>query len=151
MGIFNVKGAIGDEVAVSWNQLFYATSINDALLIFTSPLDNGYVLENADGAVLSLGSETNVKFTYGDFRLFLQYAYIDSKLNYLPGNPQKPLTAKHNAGGVLMYENNKWRIGFETYYTGRQELSDGKKTNPLCPYGIHASETLQVGKPIYQL
>jgi len=27
-----------------------------------------------------------------------------------------------------MYESEKWRIGYETYYTGEQFLSDGTKT-----------------------
>jgi len=143
----NIKGAIGDQVAVSWNQLFYATTINDALLLFTSLLDDGFVFENAKGAVTSLGSETNVKFTYGDFRLFLQYAYIDSKLNYLPDNPQKPLTPKHNAGGVLMYENDKWRIGFETYYTGKQVLSNQTKTDPYVLMGFMLQKHFKWGSP----
>ena len=62
--------------------------------------------------------------------------FIDTKLNYLSGNPQKPLTAKHNAGSVLMYESDKWRIGYETYYTGKQFLSNGTETTDFVTMGL---------------
>ena len=92
--------------------------------------------ENATGEILSKGSETNIKFTFRDFRWFLNYALIDARLNYLPGNPQKPLTAKHNAGSILMYESEKWRIGYETYYTGKQLLSNGAETTDFVTMGL---------------
>ena len=45
--------------------------------------------------ILSKGAETNIKFTYKDFRWFLNYALIDTKLNYLAGNPQKTIDSKN--------------------------------------------------------
>ena len=96
----NYKTRLSDEIGFSVNQLFYATAINDGLLLNST--DNGlFQFENAPDEIFSKGAETNIKFTYKDFRWFLNYAFIDTKLNYLPGNPQKPLTAKHNAGSVL--------------------------------------------------
>ena len=109
----NYQTRLSDEIGFSINQLFYVTAINDGLLLNST--DNGlFQFENATDEIFSKGAETNIKFTYKDFRWFLNYALIDTKLNYLPGNPQKPLTAKHNAGSVLMYESEKWRIGYET-------------------------------------
>ena len=117
------------------NQLFYVTAINDALLLNST--DNGlFQFENASDEILSKGAETNIKFTYKDFRWFLNYAFIDTRLNYLPNNPQKPLTAKHNAGSVLMYESEKWRVGYETYYTGKQFLSNGTENYRFCYNGV---------------
>ena len=143
---FNYKGRISDAIRFSINQLFYVTSIDNALLL--NELSNGtYLFENADGAVLSRGAETNIKFTYDDFRWFLNYAYINTTLNYLPNNPQKTLTPKHQAGSVLMYENDKWRIGYETYYTGSQRLSSGVETQDFFTMGLLIQKHLKWGSP----
>ncbi|MCM5663709.1 TonB-dependent receptor [Galbibacter mesophilus] len=132
---FNYQTRLFDNIGFSINQLFYATSIKDALLLNNTNNDF-YEYENAPDIIFSKGAETNIKFTYKDFRWFLNYAFIDAKLHYLPGNPQKPLTAKHNAGSVLMYETDKWRIGYETFYTGRQFLSNGTKTTDYVLMGL---------------
>jgi len=142
----NYKGTITDKITFSVNQLFYLTSIDNALLLNSLPNGN-FQFMNADGNVLSKGSETNIKFTYKDFRWFLNYAFINATLNYLPNNPQKPLTAKHNAGSVLMYENEKWRIGYEAYYTGKQHLSDGTSTDDFVIMGLLIQKHFDWGSP----
>lgn len=132
---FNYQTRLTDEVGFSVNQLFYLTAIRNGLLLNSVDGDL-FQFENASGEILSKGAETNIKFTYKDFRWFLNYAFIDTRLNYLPGNPQKPLTAKHNAGSVLMYESEKWRIGYETFYTGKQLLSNGFETTDFFTMGL---------------
>ena len=102
----NYQTRLFDVVGFSVNQLFYVSAINNGLLL-NSTDDGFFMFENATDKIISKGAETNIKFTYKDFRWFLNYALIDTKLNYLAGNPQKPLTAKHNAGSVLMYESDK--------------------------------------------
>jgi len=124
-----------NTIGFSINQLFYATVIDNGLLL--NPANNGlFEFENAPDQIVSKGAETNIKFTYKDFRWFLNYALIDTQLNYLPGNPQRPLTARHNAGSVWMYEGEKWRLGFETYYTGKQLLSNGTETTDYVSMGL---------------
>ena len=132
---FNYQRKLTDELSFSINQLFYKTYIKNGLLL-NSTTDGFFKFENANGNILSKGAETNIKFTYKDFRWFLNYALIDAKLEYLPGNPQKPLTAKHNAGSVFMYESEKWSFGYETYYTGKQFLSNGKETPDFITMGL---------------
>ena len=140
----NYQTRLSDEIGFSINQLFYVTAINDGLLLNST--DNGlFQFENAPDEIFSKGAETNIKFTYKDFRWFLNYALIDTKLNYLPGNPQKPLTAKHNAGSVLMYESEKWRIGYETYYTGKQFLSNGTETTDFVTMGLLVMRNFKLG------
>ena len=133
---FNYKTKIFNEsVGFSINQLFYVTAIDNGLLLNTNTA--GLLqFENADGNIISRGAETNIKFSYGDFKWFVNYALIDAQLSYLPGSPQKPLTAKHNGGSVIMYETSKWRLGFETYYTGTQFLSDGTETRDFVTMGF---------------
>lgn len=140
----NYQTRLSDEIGFSINQLFYVTAINDGLLLNST--DNGlFQFENAPDEIFSKGAETNIKFTYKDFRWFLNYALIDTKLNYLPGNPQKPLTAKHNAGSVLMYEAEKWRIGYETFYTGKQFLSNGTETTDFVTMGLLVMRNFKLG------
>jgi iron complex outermembrane receptor protein len=140
----NYQTRLSDEIGFSINQLFYVTAINDGLLL--NSIDNGlFQFENAPDEIFSKGAETNIKFTYKDFRWFLNYALIDTKLNYLPGNPQKPLTAKHNAGSVLMYESDKWRIGYETFYTGKQFLSNGTETTDFVTMGLLVMRNFKLG------
>ncbi|WP_298475513.1 TonB-dependent receptor [uncultured Maribacter sp.] len=141
---FNYQTRLTKEIGFSINQIFYVTAINKGLLLNST--DNGFFqFENAPDEILSKGAETNIKFTYKDFRWFLNYALIDTKLNYLPGNPQKPLTAKHNAGSVLMYESEKWRIGYETYYTGKQLLSNGTETTDFVTMGLLLMRNFKLG------
>ncbi|SEQ99900.1 iron complex outermembrane recepter protein [Hyunsoonleella jejuensis] len=140
----NYQTRLSDEIGFSINQLFYVTAINDGLLLNST--NNGlFQFENAPDEIFSKGAETNIKFTYKDFRWFLNYALIDTKLNYLPGNPQKPLTAKHNAGSVLMYESEKWRIGYETFYTGKQFLSNGIETTDFVTMGLLVMRNFKLG------
>ncbi|WP_299896449.1 TonB-dependent receptor [uncultured Aquimarina sp.] len=132
---FNYETYLTDEINFSVNQLFYITAIQKGLLL-TNTGTGFFQYENADDNIVSRGAETNIKFSYRDFRWFLNYAFIDTRLNYLDGNPQKPLTARHNAGSVIMYENEKWRLGFESYYIGRQLLSDGTETTDFIKMGL---------------
>ncbi len=141
---FNYKVPLFDEVVFSINQLFYVTAIKNGLLLKSTP-DNFFAFENAPATILSKGAETNIKFSYKDFRWFLNYALIDTRLNYLPGKPQKPLTAKHNAGSVIMYEGDVWRFGFENYYTGKQILPNGSKTQDYVLMGFLAMRNFEWG------
>jgi len=141
---FNYQTRLFENIGFSINQLFYVTAINNGLLLNST--DSGmFVFENATDEILSKGAETNIKFTYKDFRWFLNYALIDTKLNYLAGKPQKPLTAKHNAGSVLMYESEKWRIGYETFYTGKQFLSNGTETTDFVTMGLLLMRNFKFG------
>jgi len=142
----NYRTALSDEVFMSINQLFYGTSISNALLLESTGTDQ-FEFSNAPKAIQSIGSETNIKLSYKDFRWFINYALIDTRLNYLPNNPQKPLTPKHNAGTVLMYESENWRIGYEVYYTGKQFLSTGEQTADFVTMGLLAQRHFKWGSP----
>lgn len=140
----NYQTLLFDSISFSINQLFYVSAIQNGLLLNST--DNVFFeYKNASGDILSKGSETNIKFTYKDFRWFLNYALIDTRLNYLTGSPQKPLTAMHNAGTVLMYESEKWRIGLESFYTGKQVLSTGVETSDFVTMGLMAMRNFKWG------
>jgi iron complex outermembrane receptor protein len=117
----NYKTAFGDKMTFSINQLFFLTQLNNALVLREDDNSNLAYFESADGNILSSGIETNIKLTYSDFKLYMNYTFINTELNYDNINNQKPLTPKHNLGFALMYEiEEKWSTGYELYYTGTQ-------------------------------
>lgn len=133
----NYKTALGDEWTFSLNQLFYYTRLTKPVLLQENVGAGTFFFENASGPVRTQGMETNMKLTYKDFKFFLNYALIDTELQYTSDNIQKPLTAKHNIGAVLVYEQHgKWRIGLESYYTGRQFRNDLSKTKDFWILGF---------------
>ena len=83
----NYKTRLSDEIGFSVNQLFYATAINDGLLLNST--DMGYFsLKMHQMKFLVKEQKPILNLLTKDFRWFLNYAFIDTKLNYLPGNPQ---------------------------------------------------------------
>ena len=134
----NYKGLLSKEWTLSINQLFFYTRLNDALVLRENNTGQ-FFYENANGQVESKGIETNIQLGYKDFKLFTNYALIDTRLKYDNLNKQKPLTPKHNIGAVLMYEEEgKWRIGYEAYYTGRQYRNNDSPTKSYWIMGLMA-------------
>ena len=117
----NYKTVFFDKMTFSINQLFFLTQLKNALVLRENNTMDGFFYESADGNILSSGFETNVKLTYADFKLYINYAFIRTELQYDNINNQKPLTPKHNAGLVLFYEvEEEWSAGYELYFTGSQ-------------------------------
>jgi len=119
----NFRSEIG-SMGISINHLFFYTYLDNPLTLVSS--DNStFTLINRIGFMDSKGTETNVKLEYDDFKLFLGYTYTDTKVHDNGSAIQNPLTARHRLNNVLMYElEDKWKIGLEAYYFGKQRLSD---------------------------
>ncbi len=117
----NYKSVVFNDFTFAINQLFFYTQINNSLVLRENISEAGYYFENADGPVNSSGIETNVKLGYNNFSLYINYAFLNTRLNYDNINDQKPLTPRHNAGFVLYYEiEDNWSAGYELYFTGNQ-------------------------------
>ncbi|MDR0845859.1 MAG: TonB-dependent receptor [Tannerella sp.] len=121
----NFKTHIGDEIALSVNQLFFYTYLNKPLMLI--PLSGKeYQFQNISGHLDTKGAETNVKIKYDDFALFIGYTYTDANVKEISGSYRNPLTSKHHLNNILMYEvEDKWKIGLEAYYYSTQKLNDG--------------------------
>ncbi len=118
----NYRTQLG-EVSLSINHLFFYTYLDDPLVLVSS-LGEYHVVTSA-GYTDSKGTETNVKLEYGDFKLYLGYTYTDTRLHNGMETNQNPLTPKHRLNNVLMYEvEERWKVGLEAYYFGRQRLND---------------------------
>lgn len=135
----NYRTVLFEKISFSFNQLFFYTRLNNPLVLGSDTLPNGNCeFTNADGYMDTKGFETNVKFGYEDFTFYCGYTYIDAWQHY--GNERiNPLTAKDRLYFTLMYEEeNKWRIGYELFYTGQQYLNDGSKKRDYWVMGISA-------------
>ncbi len=134
---FNYKTSVaGGAIGVNINQLFFYTYLNDPLFLELLPSDD-YQFVNANGNINSKGAETNLKFDYGDFKLFIGYTYTDARINHAGTSTQNPLTAKHRLNNVLMYEvEESWKIGLEAYYFSPQSLNDGTTGKEYWIWGL---------------
>ena len=139
---FNYKTNIGEKITLSINQLFFFTQLNSPLVLNRENLTRNILsFENADGILITRGFETNFKVAYDDLKLFAYYSLIDTKRNYYNLNTPIPLTARHRAGAILMWEKeDNFRIGYEAYYTGYQQLMAGTKTRHYVTMGLMAEK-----------
>ena len=135
----NYKTRIG-AVGVSFNHLFFYTRLNNPLVLMGSP--SGYSsFENSTGYLDTKGMETNLRLTYGDFKLFLGYTYTDANTHFANTKAWLPLTAKHRLNNVLMYEiEGKLKIGLEAYHFSQQKLNDGTTGQPYWIVGLMAEK-----------
>lgn len=107
------------------NQLFFYTRIDNPILLTALP--NGslqYLQPRAD--LNTKGTETNVKLTYDNFKLFVGYTFADVTQHTGSITSRYPLVSKHRLNNVLMYEiEDKLKLGLEAYYFSPQKLNDG--------------------------
>jgi iron complex outermembrane receptor protein len=131
----NYRTKIG-EVGVALNQLFFYTRLNRPLVLTTAANGN-YQFVNANGSIDTKGMETNLRFTYSDFKLFVGYTYADVNTHFNSMKSWFPLTARHRLNNVLMYEKDeKLKIGLEAYYFSPQKLSDGAIGKSYWIFGL---------------
>jgi iron complex outermembrane receptor protein len=110
------------------------------LVIFTTA-NNEYEFRNANGFIDTKGIETNLRFIYHDFKLFIGYTYADVNRHFDHTKSWFPLTAKHRLNNVLMYElEGKLKIGLEAYYFSPQRLSDGTTGKSYWLNGLMAEK-----------
>lgn len=134
----NYRTQVVEGLQLTLNQLFFYTRIQQPVVL-SAQTTNQFAYRNANGHLDTRGFETNVTLKFSDFRLYSFYTFTDTKRHYENLNRPLPLTAKHRGGFVAMYEvEAKWRVGYEAYYTGRQELDMGTPTRPYWTMGVMA-------------
>lgn len=137
----NFKSNISDNLAFSFNHMFFYTWINNPLILETNAV-NMHKFVNAGKPVQSAGFETNARFVFkGNFKLFLGYTFTDIRATYLTGNQFLPLVPKHKLNSALIYEKEGViKLGLEGYFTGRQYLSNGTETPSFSEFGFMAEK-----------
>ncbi len=119
----NYRTQLGDATTLAINQLFFYTQLN-RLTVLTNQSD-GYNFRTATGHLSTRGSETNVRFVYHDLHTFLGYSFIDTQRQYDNLTGVIPLTARHRLYFTTLYETDKVKTGFEAFYSGPQQRTNG--------------------------
>ena len=118
----------------------FGSSIDRA--VRSSPVSTELVrLINQDGASRTRGVEALFRWRQTPWTVSANYMYLQAdepKLNGL-GSTAVPLTPKHSAGVVAMWERHgSGRVGLELYYTGKQSLENN-------PYRMQSDPYLHIG------
>lgn len=137
----NFRTAISDNLAFTFNHMFFYTWIDNPLVLQNNAAGN-YRFKNAARPVQSAGFETNAKFVFKDaFKLFLGYTFTHAKASYITTNSALPLVPKSKLNTALIYEKEgAIKLGLEGYFTGKQYLSDGTRTPAYSEFGFMAEK-----------
>lgn len=137
---FNYKTLLSDNISFSINQMFFYTLLNEPLILSDTILSNGnYDFKNANGFIDSKGFETNLKLSCNEISLYCGYTFIDAIRNFNQTKTINQLTAKSRIYLTVTYETeDKLRIGYELFYIGQQQLSNGQTRTDYWVMGISA-------------
>jgi len=119
------------------NLTLFASDISDAIQLQTIDGENRVRLANARGTTRTRGAEALLRYRWRELTITGSYLYVDASEPNLegPGRREVPLTPRHTAGMVAMWEKHgKGRIGLEAYYTGRQDLEHNPYRSEGRPY-----------------
>ena len=137
----NYRGAFGEKLTYSLNQMFFYTEIEDPLVLSSGPA-GFYTFTNAGRPVRSAGFETNLRASYDFVKLFAGYTYTNAKAQYLTGDQTLPLTPRSKINSALLFEREaNFKAGVEAYYTSSQFLTDGFRTRPYWVLGVFGEKT----------
>lgn len=115
---------------------FFGSDIDDAVQLQTVSVDQ-VQLRNQLGATRTRGIEALLRWRQGPYVMTASYLYLDAEEPAVSalGNRMVPLTPRHSAGLVAMWEqHDRGRVGLELYYTGEQSLADNPYRNESEPY-----------------
>lgn len=123
----NYSTIIGNTVALSINQAFYYTVIDNPLVLASLP-QNRFSYVNTNGNVISKGFETSLKLNYEHYRLYAGYTFIEATTKDDYSQRTIELVPKHKLNLIASYEDHgNFRTAIEFYYFGKQYLSDGSQ------------------------
>lgn len=116
------------------NQTFFYNQINKPISLYyqygiigTNPLFSQYY--NEAKPLQTVGFETYVAARYDELELYFGYVYTNAKRKYNTVNENLPLIARNKLATIIAYEfSDKFRVGIESSYTGKQYLDNGTKT-----------------------
>ena len=96
-----------------------------------------FTLRNLDAPTTNKGVELLGMWRRAPFSATASYAYVDARYRPDTTTLSVPLTPKHSAGLVGMWEREEaGRVGFEWYYTGEQRLEANPFRTRSEPYMI---------------
>jgi len=140
---FNFKMPLFDELFLSFSQAFFVTNITNPIIANSDSLQHQFIFyENAKGAILSKGMNTNISLSLDELILYIDYTYLDAQKTY-DNNNQLELTPQNRLTTTLAYEDEEegWKAGLEAFYVGNQFLENGSKTPDYWLLGASVQKT----------
>jgi outer membrane receptor for ferrienterochelin and colicins len=117
--------------SIETSLVLFASDIKDAVRLEPLPPSEATAsirvrLTNAQGTTRMRGAEFLLRYRWEDFTITGSYVHVgSSEPDDTGGRMSVPLTPKHTAGVVTMWERHDvGRLGLEVYYTGRQSLEN---------------------------
>lgn len=134
--------ALGSELSLDLNVLFFYTKVNDPLtLVEESP--EIYAYRQKIPYIDTRGTEINAVWNWDYLKLFLGYTLADVKEHAQQSTTDALLMPKERVNLVLVYEReDDFRIGLESYYFGQQKLRDGTKSSDYWIFGLMSEKYL---------
>ena len=119
---------------LSYTATLFASRIDDPLHVERSPT---YLLSTLPDPTTNVGVELLATLRKKPFSLTATYTYVHARETVDAIERDVPLTPRHSAGIVGMWEaEDVGRIGIEWYYTGRQSLEENPYRTVSEPYMI---------------
>ena len=128
---FDVSRAAGP---LSYTAILFASRIDDPIHVERSP---SYVLSTLPDPTTNVGLELLGTLRHAPFSVTATYTYVRARETVDAVEENVPLTPRHSAGVVGMWEKEDvGRVGVEWYYTGRQSLEENPYRAVSEPYVI---------------
>jgi iron complex outermembrane receptor protein len=122
------------EGPVSYTATLFASRVSHPVHVERSPV---YVLTSSSGSTTNAGVELLGTFRREPISVTATYTYVRARETAAGIRQDVPLTPRHSAGVVGMWEvEGAGRIGIEWYYTGRQPLDENPYRRISEPYMI---------------
>ena len=119
---------------LSYTATLFGSRINDPLHVERSP---SYVLSTLPDPTTNVGLELLGTLRKEPFSVTATYTYVQARETVSAIEQDVPLTPRHSAGIVGMWEaEDVARLGIEWYYTGRQSLEENPYRTVSAPYMI---------------
>lgn len=121
---------------IELNAILFGSNISGATRLETVAT-NRVRLVNGPGETRVRGVELLARYRWDSFVVTGSYVFVDANEPDPAGSGRrwKPLTPRHTAGLVAMWEERgKGRLGLEVYYAGRQALEDNPWRTEGKPY-----------------
>ncbi len=127
---FNYKLIIG-EASITFNQSFFATQINNPLVLDT------FNFTNKNLPILTAGFESNMRYRLDEFQIFAAYSFIDAQRKYDASQSFIPLTPQHKLNvDIIFEEEQNYSVAFEAFYLSSMFRDNDTKTNDYYTFGI---------------
>lgn len=129
------------EARLTINPLFFYTRINHPLLL-QAGVNGQQQFVNASGYTDSKGLDLSFRLTLDAIKFFTGYSYTIAQNHFNGITTTYPLAPEHKLHFDLVYElEGRLRVAFESYYTGKQQLSDGGFGKHYWTLGALAEKT----------